>query len=327
VIPHFCKIQDKPIEFYSDFKIIVAGLDSIVARRWINCTLVNMVNKEGGTDEKPEWDQESIIPLIDGGSEGFKGQARVILPRITPCFECLLELFPKDPLNFPICTIANTPRQPEHCIQFVYLIQWEKDRGQDKVDGDDPEHIQWIYERALARAQEFNISGVTYKLTQGVVKHIIPAIASTNAIIAAACATEAFKIATQSNMYLKNYMMYSGIEGIYTSTFNYDKNPDCSVCGSAIRTLHVKEDITVEGVLTELMNDTKLQLSKPSLSVVIDDKTIVLYNQGLLEKQTKPNLPKKLTEFAHDGDFIDVIDPSLPIPIQMQIFFDPPDGK
>jgi len=324
VIPHFAKIQDKPLEFYYQFNLIVAGLDSIVARRWINCTLCDMVDRIGGDDDNPEWDPETIIPLVDGGSEGFKGQARVILPRITPCFECLLELFPKDPLNFPICTIANTPRQPEHCIQYIFLFEWEKQRPGEKVDGDDPEHIQWIFERSLARAQEFNISGVTYKLTQGVVKHIIPAIASTNAIISAACATEAFKIATQVNTYLKNYMMYSGTDGVYSNVFNYSKNPDCAVCGSTVRSLRVKSTITVQGILDELMNDTKLQLTKPSISLVINDKTTLLYQQTppQLEAQTKPNLVKKLSEFANDGDFLDVLDPSLPIGIQMQIFFD-----
>lgn len=106
------------------------------------------------------------------------------------------------PTAFPICTIANTPRLPEHCIEWASVLEWPRvhggsyfrtiirDKNADpaftdkKLDTDDPEHIGWLYTTALTRAKEFKIEGVTWSLTQGVVKNIIPAIASTNAIIA-----------------------------------------------------------------------------------------------------------------------------------------------
>jgi NEDD8-activating enzyme E1 len=36
IVPHFCRIEDKELEFYSQFHIIVLGLDSIEARSYIN---------------------------------------------------------------------------------------------------------------------------------------------------------------------------------------------------------------------------------------------------------------------------------------------------
>ena len=39
-------------------------------------------------------DQSSVIPLVDGGTEGFKGNARVILPGMSACIECMLDLYP-----------------------------------------------------------------------------------------------------------------------------------------------------------------------------------------------------------------------------------------
>ncbi|TFK11613.1 NEDD8-activating enzyme E1 catalytic subunit [Platysternon megacephalum] len=181
VVPHFKKIQDMDETFYRQFHIIVCGLDSIIARRWINGMLMSFLNYEDGM-----LDPSSIIPLIDGGTEGFKGNARVIIPGMTACIECTLELYPPQ-INFPMCTIASMPRLPEHCIEYVRILQWPKEHpfGESvPLDGDDPDHIQWIYQQSLERASQFNIKGITYRLTQGVVKRIIPAVASTNAVIA-----------------------------------------------------------------------------------------------------------------------------------------------
>jgi ubiquitin-activating enzyme E1 C len=171
---YFGKIQDKDEEYYKQFQIIICGLDSVEARRWINAKLVDMYDAD---------DMETWKLLIDGGTEGFKGQARVIIPTLSSCYECSLELFNK-PTTFPICTIANTPRLPEHCIEWASVLEWPKVFGDKKYDTDNPEDINWMYQQAAERARKFNITGVTYSLTQGVVKNIIPAIASTNAVIA-----------------------------------------------------------------------------------------------------------------------------------------------
>jgi ubiquitin-activating enzyme E1 C len=134
------------------------------------------------------------------------------------------------------------------------------------MDTDDPTHIQWLYEIALKRAEEFNITGVTYSLTQGVVKNIIPAIAATNAIIAASCCNEAFKLITTAQPYLNNYMMYTGNEGLYTYTFEHQKKPDCPVCGNERVTIEISKEITVEDFIEYLKEKQDMLLKKPSLS-------------------------------------------------------------
>ena len=130
-------------------------------------------------------------------------------------------------------------------------------RIDDILDTDDPEHITWLYQRALNRAKEFSITGVTYSLTQGVVKNIIPAIASTNAIIAAACCNEAFKIITGANPALgypgtNNYMMYTGDDSVYTYTFEHQKKDDCPVCGNLAKPLQVDRKWTLQDFIERL---------------------------------------------------------------------------
>jgi len=61
ITPFYGAIQDKDEAYYMQFNLVICGLDSVEARRWINATLVNMVDMEN---------PESLKPLIDGGTEG-----------------------------------------------------------------------------------------------------------------------------------------------------------------------------------------------------------------------------------------------------------------
>jgi len=107
------------------------------ARRWLNSTLHGLVQRDDNGDVDPR----TIIPLIDGGTEGLKGQARVILPYMTSCFDCSLDSFPPQQ-NYPLCTIAETPRLPEHCIEYALVIEWPKVHGENKkVDTDKMEDL------------------------------------------------------------------------------------------------------------------------------------------------------------------------------------------
>eukprot|EP01116_Phalansterium_solitarium_P017982 TRINITY_DN458_c0_g1_i2.p1 TRINITY_DN458_c0_g1~~TRINITY_DN458_c0_g1_i2.p1 ORF type:complete len:429 (+),score=2.77 TRINITY_DN458_c0_g1_i2:716-2002(+) len=314
VTPHFCKIQDKDDDFYAQFNIIIAGLDSIDARRWINALLVNRVEVDDNGDVA---DPDDVIPLIDGGTEGFKGQARVIIPRITSCFECSLDAFPPQ-THYPICTIANTPRQPEHCIEWANIIQWPKEWPGVKFDADNVDHMRWMFVTAAKRADEFNIQGVTPRLTSGVVKNIIPAIASTNAIIAAAEAHEAFKVATYCGPSLDNYMMYNGVTGLYTYTFQYERKESCPVCGTTETTFEVSSSLLLEEFLVKLAEDSRYQLKKPSIRC--NGKSVFMQQPPALLEATKHNLQKSMGELVADDSLLDVTDPSLPsVAVQIHI--------
>lgn len=35
IVPHFCSIQEKDASFYRRFNVIISGLDSVEARRWL----------------------------------------------------------------------------------------------------------------------------------------------------------------------------------------------------------------------------------------------------------------------------------------------------
>ena len=322
VVAHVGKIQDKPPEWYKGgtaylpdgteetyegFTTVIAGLDNIAARRWLNDMLCSFVELDEDGDIDGE--ESTIIPLVDGGTEGFKGQARVILPRITSCFECSMATFTPSTV-FQLCTVAENPRKPEHCIAYVkfaingtasgkaaepYKNGWESKFGKGaKLDKDNPAHMQYICANAINRANEYNIPPPDYMLTMGVVKSIIPAIASTNALIAACCVNEAFKIVTFASQTLDTWHQFMGASGINSLKISYEKNEACPVCSG--RPAMLKVDLN-----TTTLRDVRKVLSEPPFSfgdcsIRGAGKTLFMNKPPALRKQTEPNLPKTLAE-------------------------------
>lgn len=237
IVAHHKKIQDFDSKFYNTFNIVICGLDSIEARRWINSKMVELLRY----DEDGNLDNTSVIPIIDGGTEGLKGNARVILPGLTACLECNLDLYPP-PVNYPLCTIANTPRLPEHTVEYVNQLLWPKENPFGKgvpLDADNPEHINWVFEKAVERAKAYNIAPPTLRFAQGVIKRTIPAVSSTNACIAATCAMEAFKLITSCAKPMNNFQNLNLSSGIYTYIFEAEKSDSCLVCSRPMTTTSV----------------------------------------------------------------------------------------
>lgn len=382
VTPHHGKLQDFSPEWYKQFNVVIAGLDNLEARRWLNQVLCSLVQFEDG-----QVDPSTIIPLVDGGTEGLKGQSRLILPMVTSCFQCTMDLFPPAK-GKAVCTLENHPRVPADCAIYVYMkvddtesqdtgafdtqtqvflvegpdglgkggivVQkhaadaaaaaaditydvrladgtsrtgvageelqsirqhWVSTFGQGaKLDKDSRLHMMWIHNRAADRAALFGIPGLTYDKTMGAVKNIIPAVASTNAIIAAASVNEAIKCLSFSGQLCNTYMLYNGVSvenGVDCNVLDFERLEDCSACApSVVVEVKVKPDMTVQGLVDFLKTADlfNIPLSQPQL--FDEDGDMFYVETGPLAKMKQANLAQPLSDFVDDTETIMVMDNS-----------------
>lgn len=103
-----------------------------------------------------------------------------------------------------------------------------------------------------------------YKKTMGVVKNIIPAIASTNALVSAACVNECVKLLTGCNKRMDNYMQYLGQTRISVSTMPYERKKDCLVCCRETKTVTVNINEKVSDLKARLVE--LMTLKNPALA-------------------------------------------------------------
>jgi NEDD8-activating enzyme E1 len=141
-------------------------------------------------------------------------------------------------------------------------------------------------------------------------QNIIPAVASTNAIIAAACVNEAIKYLTYCSQNLNSYMMYMGSDGVHSHTFAYEQKEDCPVCTSTVRKVQVSTTMSLNEFIQQHLKDSSLRLSSPSI-VSASGKTLYMPKPPALEEATRPNLDKAVSELMSNGEELSVTDPLL----------------
>lgn len=215
LVAHCQDLLSLPRDFYGYFDFVISGLDAVGPRRFVNKTLIQLTR---------ESHFQTCIPLIDGGTEGLGGHVKTIVPGVTACWECSIDTLPQQQTQYPLCTIANSPRNLEHVVEYVVTVQLA---GEELEPGK-------LLELCHQRAVQFGIS--TEKLTEsyvwGVAKHIVPSISSTNAVVAGLCCNELVKIYNDCVDFdhLKNFKTISATNGLYINSFQFDRVEDCSVC-------------------------------------------------------------------------------------------------
>eukprot|EP00918_Siedleckia_nematoides_P019718 GHVU01042009.1.p1 GENE.GHVU01042009.1~~GHVU01042009.1.p1 ORF type:complete len:530 (-),score=96.40 GHVU01042009.1:109-1698(-) len=295
VTSHVGKIEDmeeKDKKFYRNFDIVVSGLDSVEARVWLSNKLLSLA------DEKPS----KVIPLVDGGLEGLLGQTRVLWPYSGPCFSCIVLDMPLKK-KYPMCTLANVPRLPEHCIAYAMEKLWGEEHPDVDLDVDNPKHLEWVCERAQARAKVFNIVGVTPDLTAGVVKNIVPNVAFINCVTASHQVNEAFKLVTRCAPAIDNHFFFNGVT-CYSAVARYDRNPNCTACVLSRRDGVVSvADVSIDDTLETLVHALQAKLPDPAVKEVkYNDLRLWMAKPGLLAATFAKNLPQPLCGMITSAD-------------------------
>jgi len=176
-----------------------------------------------------------------------------------------------------------------------------------------PDDINFVMQHAIEHAKKFNLDdkAVTFNLTKGVVKRIIPAIASTNACVSAACANEAFKIVTKTYHALENFTNYMGNEGCYSAPTKNELNPSCLVCGRSVLEVKFPYSKTLNDFAQYIKDDKQVFQFFTSPTLMWDDEDeedhdfVYLYSPSA--KCDRELLAAPLNQHFKDGWKVDLV--------------------
>lgn len=165
-------------------------------------------------------------------------------------------------------------------------------------DKDDDDTLDFVTATANLRAQIFGIEPKSKFDTKQMAGNIIPAIATTNAMIAGVCVLQALKVLKGDHTKMK--MMFLN-RGNLSAGAPDPPNPDCVVCSMAMARLRIDADkATLKDVVDEVLK-TKL---------VYSEELSIMSEQGLIyDPDLEDNLEKKLADLGvGEGSFLVVKD-------------------
>ncbi|RMZ85584.1 hypothetical protein DV737_g622, partial [Chaetothyriales sp. CBS 132003] len=161
-------------------------------------------------------------------------------------------------------------------------------------DKDDDDTLDFVTAAANLRAQIFGIEAKSKFDTKQMAGNIIPAIATTNAMVAGLCVMQSFKVLRGD--YAKNKMVYLD-RGNMSATGVDPPNPNCVVCSAAMARVQIDAK---KATLKNLVED----VLKTSLSY--GDEMSILSDKGLIyDPDLEDNLDRTLAALGV-GDGIDL---------------------
>lgn len=230
---HYERIENIPLEKYQEADILLSSLDNFEGRRYLNSVAFTL-NK----------------PFVDAGTHGFFGHVRVIIPHETPCYEC----YPPKEKQRVWCSLRR--RKTSDLLKELKEYQ---------IKGLTSKIVEELFSRGYkteldlkyAKLKDLtSIPGISEFLAKNIQEKIapkLPAILTTNAIIAGIQSQETIKVLLGFPRTAEMFR-YNGITG-GLDYLNRERRADCWLCG-----VEEAQQINVDSNATVL--DLKVQISQ-----------------------------------------------------------------
>lgn len=210
------RLEHLPSEYFSTFHIIFSCLDDLSARMWLNRVLVELAG--AGV----------VIPLVDGGTEGYLGHAALVIPGLTACIDCLSPLFRME--NRPLCTLTGSCSSLEDCIEWA--VEKCREEAQEGLKAESMEVMIMTLAKSKAIQAGIENDSLSLDLVSSLLARIVPAISSSNSVIAGIMTSVGIKLlsGTPWSSNSSNFWNFCGESGVNLHALVINRAADCPTC-------------------------------------------------------------------------------------------------